>query len=434
MRRRLEATSALAPHETPQGVSVQLSSVASTATTYSEKDRVGSNSLRRPLILSIIMISALLVYAFGLQLELLRASSYLPAADAKQYHEPLPTDHLTKMSSSSGNHSSIGQQIIAASFDNSYSDLVDLCNSTVEIPIRSCLHQIFVQSLSPSKRGSFSQKWPWWFRTMLRDGASEEGKIHGLWHVLQYTEPKIQQCISEKVGTKVWRDLHCSTIQNATGKAKAAGIQNLTKFNCAKIQNRLLPDSDRVVFVRDPLDRFLSGFLDKCTRFKRKAEKHCEPFVVFGDRNIKSNTTLVNDFRSDSRTLFEIYVDTFPLKWNLHFFPQSLYCDGLYRHVKDYEFVGSMDKNLHQDLLRLEKKYPVLKGSLETYFNVSGFAVNATAHGVETKASKQTQDYYSPHTVRKVLEYFSIDYIMLDIPIPSWAEEMLLQDLKIRLQ
>ena len=50
-----------------------------------------------------------------------------------------------------------------------------------------------------------------------------------------------------------------------------------------------------------------------------------------------------------------------------------------------------------------------------------------TNKGVETSASKQVMDYYTPHTVRRVLEYYAMDYTTLGLPIPKWAEEMLLQ-------
>ena len=36
--------------------------------------------------------------------------------------------------------------------------------------------------------------------------------------------------------------------------------------------------------------------------------------------------------------------------------------------------------------------------------------------------------YYNAHTVQKVLEYMCIDYVLLGLPIPQWAEDLLQQD------
>jgi hypothetical protein len=36
------------------------------------------------------------------------------------------------------------------------------------------------------------------------------------------------------------------------------------------------------------------------------------------------------------KMLFQAYVEAFPLDWNLHFFPQSVYCNGLGRRINDY--------------------------------------------------------------------------------------------------
>ncbi len=45
--------------------------------------------------------------------------------------------------------------------------------------------------------------------------------------------------------------------------------------------------------------------------------------------------------------------------------------------------------------------------------------------GVETKASDKVLDYYTPRSLRQVLEYVSIDYVLLGLKVPDWAENML---------
>jgi hypothetical protein len=53
---------------------------------------------------------------------------------------------------------------------------------------------------------------------------------------------------------------------------------------------------------------------------------------------------------------------------------------------------------------------------------------NATNRGIETSASSHVMEYYTAKSVRRVLEYMAMDYFMLNIEIPEWAERILAQD------
>lgn len=340
--------------------------------------------------------------------------------DVEQHGQPFDVSTLNTPVTEA--KASIGERIIREAFNSSYYDLVDFCRLDNKLDFTECVEH--ASRMGSRVGGTYSEKWPWWFRTLLRDAADPSTQVQGPWHVLQYSKPKIQQCISEKSGTKVWRQLHCEAMEDKEAKAQALNLKrNITSFTCSKLQGSLQPGSDRIVFLRDPLDRFLSGFLDKCTGSKLHLQPHCEPLILF-QNNI---TTPIDDLRTDDKKLFEIYVDTFPLRWNLHFIPQSLYCDGLFRHIHNYNFVGSMDLHFQADLRRLREVYPELSTRIKKVFNVSD-GIIAENYGVETKAASQTEKFYSPHTVRRVLEYYAIDYVMLDIPIPAWAQNMLSND------
>lgn len=348
-------------------------------------------------------------------------SSLVDMGQAALAFQPNP-DHFKPVLSDGR---AIGQTIVAEAFYKSYVDLVSSCHTGIAW-YKKCIHEMFL--VGQNTTNEYVRRWPWWYRTLLRDTSILKTGVHGSWHILQYYSPNIQQCIVEKAGTKTWRDVHCQTIQDREAKATTMKLNNYTLFNCNRLQRQQIPNSDRVVFLRDPLDRFLSGFLDKCVGRNVYTQGHCEPNVVF-----KHNTTTgtpIADFQEDAKTLFEIYVDTFPLKWNLHFIPQSLFCDGLYRHIGNYSFVGSMmNGDLVQDLQRFKESYPELSRTVDSVFALNVSSVDSTtSSGVETKAAEKTKQYYSPHTVKRVLEYYSIDYVMLDIPIPQWAEEMLAQD------
>jgi len=245
----------------------------------------------------------------------------------------------------------------------------------------------------------------------------------------------------------------------------------------------------RTVFVRDPLERLLSGYLDKC--FKpgvRTSQGHCEPNVVFGvdflerkarrgkhqqqnqlrkqrrgnangkeeeeeeegeeeEENIPPDLTTV--IQNMDREMFAAYVDLLPLKWNVHFVPQAIFCD-LYRTIGTYDFVGVMGKSFMSELNRMADRYGgMLPDVLDDIFSYrssldllqhnessSTAAVAAVAKGDNvgsekahgTKAPAKVARYYSAGTVRRALEYLSIDYITLELEVPEWAREMLRND------
>jgi hypothetical protein len=253
--------------------------------------------------------------------------------------------------------------------------------------------------------------------------------MRGAWHLLQFHDPDIQLCVYEKGGTKHFKRLHCSHIHG-----NPSNTSELPDFNqCWNRQPKPYgPEDDKVVFLRDPLDRFLSGFLDKCVRH-RDVVDHCEPTTVYYDKDTSpvTNTTLLEN----KQKFFELYVDTFPLQWNMHFIPQSLYCGGLYRDIQQsYKFIGNMGDTFYQDLQRLQSLYPQLEAGIEKIFQLSTkkseFATGVVGRniGVETGAAGKVLDYYTPRTVRRVLEYYSIDYMLLNLSVPSWAEDMLRRD------
>lgn len=65
------------------------------------------------------------------------------------------------------------------------------------------------------------------------------------------------------------------------------------------------------------------------------------------------------------------------------------------------------------------KKYTV---SNTTYINVG----SDRGHG--TKAPEKAVQFYSPQSLKRALEYVSIDYVMLGLQIPQWARQMLIDD------
>jgi hypothetical protein len=162
---------------------------------------------------------------------------------------------------------------------------------------------------------------PWWFQTLLRDITRRGGGVYVPWHHFYTTKPVLNFCSIDKVATTEWRSVFC--------KLNEADCVNNTKGTCCiKRTLQTMPkEAPWAVFIRDPLERLLSGFLDKCYNpAKLRREEHCEPNVVFnpmkGLKNDKNKTypDLLDSIGVEAwvegrdKLMFEAYVDVMPLK------------------------------------------------------------------------------------------------------------------------
>lgn len=266
-----------------------------------------------------------------------------------------------------------------------------------------------------------TNSFPWWFITMLRDINAKGSGMHAGWHNLTMMDPAIDYCTIEKVATTQWRNVQCILNHGSDPVESPRPCQ----LNKSILEARSVKNVSRVVMLRDPLERFLSGYLDKCaTDWRRRIEGHCEPNEVF------KNSDLTQQIKQDRKQLFAAYVDAMPFKWDLHFFPQSMYCDGLFRHVDAYDFVGHMDKDFYNELKHLIARSGEgnkLPDALEKVFHLSDeLEVHQHSNlGKETQAAMHVKEYYTAASVRRALEYFAVDYARLGLEVPHWVHALL---------
>lgn len=111
--------------------------------------------------------------------------------------------------------------------------------------------------------------------------------------------------------------------------------------------------------------------------------------------------------------------------------PLAFQCGGLYQTIHDYDFVGKMDDTFYQELGRFTDRYPqlrpVLKSQIKQLKDNDNNKVTRNV-GTEQHAALKARKFYTPNTVRKVLQYYSADYMLLGLSIPQWAEDILNQD------
>ena len=322
------------------------------------------------------------------------------------------------------------KEIVQRSYKNTFGALpIDtLCSLEVQydngvpwlIDGQTCINSLLTETMNiSSSEHSSSHSFPWWYITMLRDNNK---MFH--WNNLTFANPPIDFCTIEKVGTTQWR-----RVQNFLNE----GIEARYNLRPANLNNTRLQtrrkqfghNISRVVFLRDPLERLLSGYINKCVvKWRRKAEGHCEPNVIF------NGTVLTAKIEKDEKQLFAAYVDAFPLKWNMHFRPQALYCGGLFRHIDKYDFVGKMDDNFYSQLEDFASKFGKdnnnLPKAIEKVFNLTSELTKEQANvGKETRAASHVMEYYTPASVRRALEYYAVDYVTLELEIPSWVDDIL---------
>lgn len=199
---------------------------------------------------------------------------------------------------------SLGRNIVDRAFNRSYADFVAGCDLSREnATLINCIRRYDAISFSPSP--TLGENWPWWFRTLLRDIARSPTGLFGGWHHLMFPNPQLQLCTYEKGGTKSWRRVHCDALEEA-----GFNLTGTSLTSCYSRQGEKNESAENAVFLRDPLERFLSAFLDKCTLPHRRTQSHCQPSILY-----QSNlTNYIDAFSNNPKRLLEVYVDTFPVR------------------------------------------------------------------------------------------------------------------------
>lgn len=408
-----------------------------------------------------VTIIIVVIIISGLNISLL-PSLHISKSELEVVARPVPDEVSSSPTMKLTEILTPASDIVHRTFNNTFAHLY--CPKRTSM--KECLVNMFgkMQSKNLSKNQKMSkddddsEEWSssssraqhWWFQSMIRDSGNlggDYGFVFGPWHVGQATDPNVSMCMIEKIGIKRWTTLFTSLNGNAYYSRKTRSDEK------HEIE---LPASNEgypsFVVLRDPLERFLSAYLDKCVdSFHRKEEGHCKPNEIYmkheqlnhGENPLTTGYSFGGDddklkdrnMSGQRKTLFSMYVDTMPLKWDLHFFPQSLYCNGIYRFIDDYDVILHMGPRFDNDLEKLGRHYGGrFEEELKKVFDYPSKLkkkegnANGVHSGIETKASEKVMQYYTPRSLRKVLEYVSIDYTGLDLKIPDSAEEMLRED------
>lgn len=167
--------------------------------------------------------------------------------------------------------------------------------------------------------------------------------------------------------------------------------------------------STRVVWVRDPLERLLSGFLSKC----HVGDFHHCIFDENAQVNKPSFSRVLNWFYSGGKDAAHI---------DGHFQLQSRHCE-LYRRVPEYSHIVLMNKKSYaQDATCL------LKHAGLDWLNDRGDGTElfSVAENPSTSADEETEflkKFYTPDAAKALYEIYREDYQTFNIKTPDWMDD-----------
>lgn len=410
---------------------------SSAATTKSQSE---SPPMKRKYVLVFLLLILLIFVAIGLHQQTVVTRNLFPSI-TNSFQQSYD-DGLLLLSHKIENGATTDEDeadaIIRRSFDESYAHIVPCQKSTWKAMDSSIERDCMALTRDYIKVQNITV--PWWFQTLLRDILGPGGGVYSFWHHFYTTKPPFHFCTVGKVATTEWRKVFCKLNaedcldDNSCGKKKCAW----------KTKQTMPKTAPWAVFVRDPLERLLSGYLDKCYNPQtRRNQGHCEPNAVFNpmkglmDAKNKTYPNLMEglDMDGQEKAMFGAYVDVLPLKWNVHFVPQAMFCD-LHRNIDKYDFVGNMGKEFYFNLDRMATQFggqlPEILNSTFGYMdhvkndNHENTGKQGSGHAMHTPA--KVARFYTARTVRKALEYLSIDYVTLGLEVPEWAREMLREE------
>jgi len=177
------------------------------------------------------------------------------------------------------------------------------------------------------------------------------------------------------------------------------GLSYLWQLNRMTDASALLSDSSirKIALIRDPLERLLSAYMDKCVK---QFEKNICP-----QKNLSFEEFALIVANTPSEDL------------NIHFKPQALHCD-LYKFKNLYRFVNLEDFTYRQLLKEL---------NMEKYYKGWGPESDKTLDQMgrhATHAKTVVHKYYSKYLALKMMEKYQVDYQTFQLAKPIWIKKL----------
>mmetsp|Transcript_19045 Transcript_19045/g.59890 ORF Transcript_19045/g.59890 Transcript_19045/m.59890 type:complete len:360 (+) Transcript_19045:79-1158(+) len=231
-----------------------------------------------------------------------------------------------------------------------------------------------------------------------------------------YPEAKLAMCIIEKNGCTTW-----TTLFNKLTRG-ILDIQSpwygVVPFHWSERSADAVfrqPDSTRIVWVREPLERFLSGFLNRCSVKSKEYERFC----IFRKPGQAPGFPIsqVKEWLDNPETSL-YYMDT-------HFSPQAWHCE-LMKRLPEYNLIGLMTRGgfAHDAACILERaglSYLNTRGPRSGRPFLQEPREGAAAQDAKTVAL--LKKFYTKELAMVLMNVFYVDYEVFHIERPAWVWE-----------
>ena len=174
--------------------------------------------------------------------------------------------------------------------------------------------------------------------------------------------------------------------------------------------------------MRDPLERLLSGYIDKCVKFKFH---WCEIGHEWTAKDLKNI-----DYNDINFTIpnFDEFATVIANKIkngeyiNVHYRPQSYWCD-LYKYIEYF----NIKIYYHHETMSLQFQNVLKQLNLNQFYYNWGKYQNETLFMEQTihvtNADHLLKQYYTPQLANLLYNAYLMDYILLNFSYPKWIHD-----------
>lgn len=252
------------------------------------------------------------------------------------------------------------------------------------------------------------------FSTNLQNQSSQEPQVFTHHPKFLYVNGKAQFafCLIQKNACSHWTAIFNKLESgNLNANHPAYSIEN--KAFSWKVASDIFrnPSAIRAVFVRDPLERFLSGFLNKCT-----AGGCTNPFCFMRPKSMSGQ-------HIPFRMAVEWLKEKDPAHLDRHFSLQSKHCE-LDQRSREYNVIVQMTPStLAKDASCLLEKAKL--GWLNTRGSKEGNSPFWQEPDDDNDAThvELLKSFYTREAAELVFKKFETDYELFGLPRPDWMRD-----------
>lgn len=227
----------------------------------------------------------------------------------------------------------------------------------------------------------------------------------GLQGLFVYPPSKFAFCLIEKNACSTWIQTVMQPLMRKIDTSKPVqkmeidyniSLRSQNMFGVKGIEEVFHdPDATRAVFVREPLERFASAFMNKC----------------LGSDTVNCPTN-AKTFRGIVE--WALQTDLTDTSLNGHWLLQSHHCE-LHKRIQGYNVIGLIEEATFARDMTCVLTRAGLDGFVQSSRDVP------TANRGELNTTKVLQKLFTPDAARQLIAHMHDDYDLFGLPTPAWV-------------